>query len=179
MSKPMFELAAEIVAAQAGATAMTPEEVAASIASVHETLSRLHATEMGETTVGTEQITIESADDPMAKLRNNPERSIRKHSVTCLECGAEYKILNKKHLISHGLTPAEYREKWGFGPRRALSAKALSEKRREVAKNTGLGRKMAEARKAKATKKAPAKGKATREAKAAAPEKTKTVLRKK
>lgn len=34
--------------------------------------------------------------------------------IQCLECERWYKQLTGKHLRSHGLTPNEYRDKWGL-----------------------------------------------------------------
>ncbi len=71
------------------------------------------------------------------KLRHNqkpavdPKRAIREKSVICLECGASFKLLSKQHLAQHGLTPDEYKEKWGFKSGQALVARSLSRKRRK------------------------------------------------
>jgi predicted transcriptional regulator len=45
----------------------------------------------------------------------------------------------KRHLAINGLTPAEYRERYGLKPDYPMVAAAYSEKRREVAKAVGLG----------------------------------------
>ncbi len=149
MSKPLFELAAEIVTAQAANTPMSPEDISDAINKVHQTLTRLQAHESGQAAIETSQASATPVDEDLAKLRTTPNRAIKKNTVVCLECGAEFKILNKKHIASHGLSPVEYREKWGYGTRQALAAKALSEKRRKVAQEAGLGQKMVAARKAK------------------------------
>jgi predicted transcriptional regulator len=45
----------------------------------------------------------------------------------------------KRHLATHGLTPTQYRERYGLKPDYPMVAAAYSEKRREVAKALGLG----------------------------------------
>lgn len=41
--------------------------------------------------------------------------SIREKSVVCLECGRVCRVLTKRHLSLHGLTPDMYRLKWEIG----------------------------------------------------------------
>ena len=40
----------------------------------------------------------------------DPKNAIREKSVICCECGKSFKVLTKRHLITHGLTPEQYRE---------------------------------------------------------------------
>lgn len=54
--------------------------------------------------------------------------------------GKSYKML-KRHLSLHGLTPAEYRARYNLPADYPMVAAAYSERRREVAKTLGLGRK--------------------------------------
>ena len=77
--------------------------------------------------------------------------SIRKNKVICLECGKEFKILSRSHLIGHALTAREYKQKYGFSLRQPLTAKSLSAARRKIAIDKELGQKMAKARKKKQT----------------------------
>jgi predicted transcriptional regulator len=63
----------------------------------------------------------------------------------------------KRHLKSaHGMTPEEYRDKWGLPRNYPMAAPAYSERRSEMAKQLGLGQKMQAGRAAK--RKAGAKG---------------------
>lgn len=65
--------------------------------------------------------------------------SVSSHSITCLECGIEFKML-KKHLTkAHKLTPNEYRRRWNLDDNYRLVALKYSEKRRTIANNIGLG----------------------------------------
>jgi predicted transcriptional regulator len=54
--------------------------------------------------------------------------------------GKPYSSL-KRHLTSHGLTPDQYRERYGLKTDYPMVAPAYAEKRRELAKKIGLGRK--------------------------------------
>ena len=38
----------------------------------------------------------------------DPKNAIREKSVICCECGKSFKVLTKRHLATHGLTPEEY-----------------------------------------------------------------------
>ena len=54
--------------------------------------------------------------------------------------GKSYKTL-RRHLATHGMTPAEYRERYGLKPDYPMVAENYSESRRAMAKKIGLGRK--------------------------------------
>lgn len=58
--------------------------------------------------------------------------------------GKPYSSL-KRHLKTHGLTPADYRERYGLKNDYPMTAPAYSERRRELANSIGLGRKPKEA----------------------------------
>ena len=96
-----------------------------------------------------------------------------------MEDGKKYKQLTKRTLAKYGLTPAEYRKKWGFSARQPLASKALSAKRRKTAKALGLGEKLQKARKAKAAAAAKAKAKAAKAKAKPKPKKKRKVARKK
>ncbi|NML90895.1 MucR family transcriptional regulator [Sphingobium sp. TB-6] len=81
-----------------------------------------------------------------------PAVSVRKslsspdHILSMID-GKPYKTL-KRHLASHGLTPNDYRERYGLPKSYPLVAPNYSEARRAVATKLGLGRKPVNARKA-------------------------------
>ncbi|HJA78013.1 MAG TPA: MucR family transcriptional regulator [Candidatus Desulfovibrio intestinavium] len=65
-------------------------------------------------------------------------KSVKEKSVTCLECGKTFKILTRRHLASHGMDAAAYREKWGFKKDTPLVCKALQRERRRKMKDMKL-----------------------------------------
>jgi len=65
----------------------------------------------------------------------------REHILSMID-GKPYKTL-KRHLGTHGLTPAEYRARYNLAHDYPLVAPAYSEARRETARTIGLGRKPA------------------------------------
>jgi predicted transcriptional regulator len=57
-----------------------------------------------------------------------------------MEDGRRYKSL-KRHLSGRGLTPQQYRQKWGLPSDYPMVAPAYARQRSELAKSLGLGRK--------------------------------------
>jgi predicted transcriptional regulator len=159
MAKTLTEMAAEIVAAQASHAVMASEEMVVALKKTFEALKNIKTIEDG----GPE------GDAPPV----DPKKSIQRNYIINLEDGKKYKQLTARTLAKFGLTPAEYRKKWGFSPRQPLAAKSLSAKRRKTAKALGLGEKLQLARKAKAAAKAAAKPKPAKKKKAAPKKKKK------
>ena len=83
------------------------------------------------------------------------KKSITPDFIICLEDGKKLKMLKRHLMTSYGLTPDEYRTKWGLNSDYPMVAPNYAAKRQELAKKIGLGRKPRTA--ATATKAAPAK----------------------
>ncbi|MCW6535948.1 MucR family transcriptional regulator [Sphingomonas lycopersici] len=66
--------------------------------------------------------------------------SVKPDHIVSLIDGKKYKSL-KRHLSSRGLTPAEYRQRYGLKPDYPMVAAEYSAARREVAVKLGLGQK--------------------------------------
>ena len=164
MGKSLTEMASEIVAAQAAHAVMGADEMVAALKKTFDALKNIKTIEEG----GPE------ADAPPVE----PRKSIQRNYIINLEDGKKYKQLTTRTLAKFGLTPAEYRKKWGFTARQPLASKALSAKRRKTAKALGLGEKLQKARKAKAAAAAKAKAKA-KKAKAKPKKKRKAARKKK
>lgn len=116
--------ALEIVKAQASVRPMTDEEITAMVKSVAAGIKAI--TEGGEVLVGSAEPAID------------PKTSIKEKSIVCLECGKSFKILTKKHLTTHSLTPEEYREKYGMKKGSPLVCKGLQRERRKKMKDMRL-----------------------------------------
>ena len=104
------------------------------------------------------------------------KKSITPDFVVCLEDGKKLKMLKRHLMTSYGLTPDEYRAKWGLNSDYPMVAPNYAAKRQELAKKIGLGRKP----KAAAAKAAPAKKAAAKKttAKKPAAKKTKRAAKK-
>ena len=70
----------------------------------------------------------------------NPKKTITPDAIISLEDGKPYKAL-RRHLHTYGLTPNEYRAKWGLPHDYPMVAPNYSAARSALAKKLGLGRK--------------------------------------
>ncbi len=69
------------------------------------------------------------------------KKSVQPEFIVCLEDGMKARTL-KRHLRSaHGMSPEQYREKWGLAEDYPLIAAGYSAARSKMAKKLGLGRK--------------------------------------
>jgi len=98
--------------------------------------------------ISTVSSSLESLSSPEvepAPERGEPAVSIKKSlqndHLVCLECGKKFKSLKRHIKASHGLTPQEYRERWGLKSDYPMTAPGYSEARSKLAKSIGLGRK--------------------------------------
>lgn len=82
---------------------------------------------------------------PAAEERPKPAVSIRssvkKDHIVCLEDGKKMKMLKRHLMTDHGLTPEQYRARWGLSSDYPIVAPDYADKRRDLAKMIGLGRK--------------------------------------
>ena len=121
----LAERTADVVSAYVANNALHVSQLPELIVSVHAALKRL------------------SAPGPIEAERPEPPVPIKK-SVTpdfliSLEDGRQYKSL-KRHLTGRGLTPDQYRERWGLPRDYPMVAPNYAKQRSELAKALGLGR---------------------------------------
>ena len=134
--------AVEIVAAHLSNNALSGAEVPRLIQAVFEKL---------------EALTRDEAEVPAILTPAVPiRRSVTEDYLICLEDGKKLKILKRHLQAAYGMTPEEYRAKWGLPHDYPMAAPSYSRKRQELAKATGLGRKRAPTPAAKARTKAKA-----------------------
>jgi len=71
-------------------------------------------------------------------------KSVFADYIVCLEDGKKLKML-KRHLASaYGITPEQYRQKWGLDANYPMVAPNYAEKRSSLAKQIGLGTRRAD-----------------------------------
>jgi predicted transcriptional regulator len=98
-----------------------------------------------------------------------PDASITPDFLISLEDGKPYRSLKRHLMAQYGMTPDQYRQKWGLAPDYPMVAPSYAAERSEVAKRIGLGRR----KPAPIAKRAPVLGKgATELAKASGRSKT-------
>jgi predicted transcriptional regulator len=137
--RKLLDIAAEIVQAQASVGQMSADSIEQALIKTFSTLQRMQrAEEKGillDKSVAGEEVFVEEEAAPAKK---DPRDSIMDDKIICLECGTEMRQLTTKHLSSHGLTPREYKKKYGFSLKQPLSAKSLTKARSKAAKKRGL-----------------------------------------
>lgn len=123
----LVELTAGIVSAYAGNASIPIAELPALIQQVHKALS---AVASGEGVSGLPLLT------PAVAVKN----SITPDYLICLEDGQKFRSM-KRHLHNaYGLSPAEYRAKWGLPNDYPMVAPSYAVARSNLAKQMGLGR---------------------------------------
>lgn len=68
------------------------------------------------------------------------KKSVTDDYIICLEDGKKMKMLKRHLSTAYGMTPEEYREKWGLPADYPMVAPTYSLKRQRLAKENGLGR---------------------------------------
>ena len=137
----LLDLTAEIVASFAGKNAVAIGDLPTVISSVFQALRTVGETEKpGDTPV------------PAVPIR----KSIGTDFLVCLEDGKKVKMLKRYLASRYNLTPDTYRQRWGLAKDYPMVAPAYAARRSELAKQIGLGRKLAAAAPLPAPQPAPA-----------------------
>jgi predicted transcriptional regulator len=117
--------ALDIVKAQATVRTMTEDEILSMVRSLCSGIRSISEASTDE-------------EDMPAVPSTDPKKAIREKSIVCLESGKSFKVLTKRHLAKFGLTPDEYREKWGYPKKTPLVCKELQRQRRKKMKDMKL-----------------------------------------
>ncbi len=122
----LLALTADIVAAHVSNNTVAINDVSALISNVYNALNSLG-----------EPVQVEEVkQEPAVSIRS----SIKPDYIVCLEDGKKLKML-KRHLMSqYGMTPDDYRAKWGLPTDYPMVAPNYAAQRRELAVQIGLGR---------------------------------------
>ena len=126
-SSLLLELTTDVVTAFVAKNPIHQQHLPDFIRNVHSTLSGLS----------------ENSGDMASKAEPAiaPAKSITPEYLICLEDGRKLKMLKRYLRNRYGLTPGEYREKWGLPNDYPMVAPNYAAKRSEFAKKIGLGRK--------------------------------------
>ena len=128
MNETLITLTSDIVAAHVSNNNVSSDEVAALISNVYKALAGLGA----------------PAEPEAAPLKPavSARASVKPDKVICMDCGMELQML-KRHLSTHhGMSVDEYKAKWGLAADHAMVAPNYADRRRDLAKKIGLGRKL-------------------------------------
>jgi predicted transcriptional regulator len=123
----LITLTADIVAAHVSNNSVAVNDLPNLISNVHMALAAIAGTSAAP----------EARPEPAVSVRS----SIKPDYIVCLEDGKKLKML-KRHLMTHyGMTPDDYRKKWGLNSDYPMVAPNYAEQRRTLAKAIGLGTK--------------------------------------
>ena len=123
----LLALTSEIVSSHVANNSVNQADLATMITTVFTTLEGLAGPQ----------------EEPVEELKPavSIKKSVTDEYVFCLEHVKKLKMLKRPLSTSYGLTPDEYRAKWGLPSDYPMVAPAYARKRQELAKKIGLGRK--------------------------------------
>ena len=123
----LITLTADIVAAHVTNNSVAVADLPSLIQNVHGALSNL----------GKSETAPETKQEPAVSVR----ASVKPDYIVCLEDGKKLKMLKRHLMTAYGMTPEDYRAKWGLKSDYPMVAPSYAAKRQELAKKIGLGRK--------------------------------------
>lgn len=123
----LVTLTADIVAAHVSNNSVAISDIPLVIRSVHEALAGLGAKVEPEP----------EPQQPAVSVR----ASVKPDYIVCLEDGKKLTMMRRYLMTNFGLTPEAYRAKWNLPKDYPMVAPNYAERRRELAKEFGLGTK--------------------------------------
>ncbi|HEY1708377.1 MAG TPA: MucR family transcriptional regulator [Rhizomicrobium sp.] len=123
----LLKLSTEIVAAYVSNNPVPVGDLPGMIKSVHATLGGLS---------GSGGVEIQTNQKPSVPVK----KSIHPEYIVCLEDGKKLKMLKRYLRSRYGLSPDDYRAKWGLPADYPMVAPNYAAQRSEFAKKIGLGR---------------------------------------
>jgi len=127
MKETLITLTSDIVAAHLSNNSVDVDAVPGLITNVYGALSGL----------GEEPVAVEERPEPAVSVR----ASVKPDYIVCLEDGKKLKMLKRYLRTNYDMTPEEYRQRWNLPSDYPMVAPNYAEKRRDLAKKIGLGRK--------------------------------------
>lgn len=137
-----MKMATDIVIAYLGNRSLEPSELPQLVRQVRAALVEEPPENPSEASSGPQGYSdFVRADSPLQRLPAVPvEDSVTTEYLVSLEDGKRYRSL-KRHLMSkYGMTPEQYRQKWGLPSDYPMVAPSYAAERSLVAKRIGLGR---------------------------------------
>lgn len=128
MASELTLMTADIIALYLMNNACSTQELPELIRSVHSALEDIERTSKP----------VEVQEAPPVPI----ETTVTPDYIISLEDGKPYKTLGR-HLHTRGLTPEQYRRKWGLPPDYPMIAPTYAAERAALAKRGGFGRKAA------------------------------------
>ncbi|HEX2555827.1 MAG TPA: MucR family transcriptional regulator [Microvirga sp.] len=136
-STTYIEIAADIVSAYVSNNPVSSADLPALIGDVHSALLRVAG--------GASEAPAEALK-PAVSVR----KSVNPDYLVCLEDGKKFKSLKRHLRTQYGMTPEQYREKWGLPADYPMVAPNYAKARSTLAKEMGLGQQRRKRRPARA-----------------------------
>lgn len=119
-----------IVEAHVGCQTVSGEDIPALLLSIHAALRQMDAIDQ-----------IPAPEPPAIKQLTGPapvpavpiDQSVHHDYLICLEDGKRLRMLKRYLRMRHGMTPEQYRRKWGLPTDYPMNAPALTKRRRDAA----------------------------------------------
>jgi predicted transcriptional regulator len=124
--KNFIDLTTTIVSAYVSNNPMPASELPALISQIHAALLRV--------STGRAELPLEPAK-PAVPVK----KSMTADYLICLEDGKRFKSLKRHLRTQYGMTPEQYRDKWGLPPDYPMVAPNYAVQRSQLAKKMGLG----------------------------------------
>ncbi len=121
-----IELAADIVSAYVSNNSVPAGDLPGLINEVYGALMRVGS-----------GVVVEPAEAPKPAI--SVRKSVTNDFIICLEDGKKFKSLKRHLRTQYGLSPEEYREKWGLAADYPMVAPNYAKARSTLAKQMGLG----------------------------------------
>ncbi|PWB95670.1 MucR family transcriptional regulator [Methylosinus sporium] len=121
-----IELAADIVSAYVSNNSVPAGDLPGLINEVYGALMRVGS-----------GVVVEPAEAPKPAI--SVRKSVTNDFIVCLEDGKKFKSLKRHLRTQYGLSPEEYREKWGLAADYPMVAPNYAKARSTLAKQMGLG----------------------------------------
>lgn len=123
----LLRMTADVVVAYVSANALPAAQLPEVIRLVHGSLGGLQAAPAAEPA---------GELKPAVSIRG----SVKPDYIVCLEDGRKLKMLKRHLRTAYGLTPDQYRQKWGLPGDYPMVAPKYAEQRSAFAKKIGLGK---------------------------------------
>ncbi len=123
----LLNMTTQVVTAYVGHNSVGETQICEVIKSVYASLAGLN---------GQSKLTSKTEQKPMVPIT----RSITPDYLICLEDGRKLKMLKRHLRAKYGLSPNDYRSKWGLPGDYPMVAPNYAKQRSAFAKSIGLGR---------------------------------------
>lgn len=149
-NRHLLALSAQIVAAHAGNNAVETESLPTVIRNVYNTLANLYP-QNGRVPVAVEHSHYDHNHDGHDQDENSLShahnvyvhptygQTVFTDRLICMECGLTMKMLKRHLLTVHGMSPDDYRAKWGLSSEYPMVASEYAKLRSSLALQSGLG----------------------------------------